>query len=61
VKTEGLKKILNTMIGSSRPQINQLIQTGIKLDLSKVEKYDVKEVLMLTKKDYAAIGVVFKN
>lgn len=49
------------MIGSSRPQINQLIQTGIKLDLSKVEKYDVKEVLMLTKKDYAAIGVVFKN
>lgn len=49
------------MIGSFRPKINSIIQLGIPIDLSVVEKYDVTGVLMKTKKDYAAVGLVFKK
>lgn len=49
------------MIGSFRPQINKLIQAGIPLDISALEKYEVDKVLMATKKDYAAIGIGFKK
>lgn len=61
MKTEALKKILNTMVGSFRPQINKQIQDGIHLDISKLEKFDVENILMTTKKNYAAVGVVFKK
>lgn len=49
------------MVGSFRPQINKQIQDGIHLDISMLMKYDVEGILMTTKKDYAAVGVVFKK
>lgn len=49
------------MVGSFRPQINQQLQGGMALDISKLEKYGVEEVLMSIKKNYAAIGMVFNK
>jgi hypothetical protein len=61
VQTEQLKKILNTMVGSFRPQINKQIQTGMQIDISALEKYEVEKVLMIPKKDYISVGIGFKK
>lgn len=59
MKIEQLKKILNTMIGSFRPQINQQMQTGISLNITQATKYDVENVLLDIRKNFAGIGIMF--
>lgn len=47
------------MIGSFRPQINQQMQTGIPLNITQATKYDVENVLLDIRKNFAGIGIMF--
>lgn len=62
VDTNSLQKVLNTLIGSFRPQINKQLQEGIEVDLSKIEQLknlNLTGVVGQSFLDFASFGALF--
>lgn len=49
------------MVGSFRPQINKMLHDGVLLDISQLEKFLVKDVVMNVKKDHTSLGLLFST
>ena len=62
VKVPNLMKIINPLISSARPQINNMLQQGMELNLTSfkpLKKLNVTGLVGATFLDYASFGVRF--
>jgi hypothetical protein len=62
VNTENLNTILNSLIASSRPDLNKILQEGYVFNTSSVQKLknlNLTGILGQTFLDYASLGLLF--
>ena len=55
------KNILNTLVNSFRPQGNKILQNGQEIDVNKLSKHLISDVMMSIRKDHLFVGLVLPD
>ena len=55
------KNILNTLVNSFRPQGNKILQNGQEIDVNKLSKHLINDVMMSIRKDHLFVGLVLPD